>query len=255
MSNNQPRKFRSTFTGKDIEERLNKVGYSVDIRQDLIHDYKGSVSKAKVPSMAAISTFKDYLDEQMRIITGGGSSVATFTQELKDMVERSNGYFQGVYATKELRDAAIPSDVWINFVGKEVSVILDVSGRVEFQHWDIESLKWVAVISFDPNPPKQELNQDTITTVKTFKSDEYKSARYFIVCNNGENTHSMEVITIGNKDYGVLSTSADVTVYGEIFSDESLISSVTATLESGELLLKVATTSIANVSVKEIIRM
>ncbi len=190
-----PTKFRSRFSGMEIDALLASISNKIDSSY-IVNDYSGGtklVASAEVAKQLfiSLSRFDDPNFIRTLILSVPGSII--FTQADKDKINRLAGFFQGSYPTIAARNLAVPT---LGFTGGELTFIVDDGNGVqELSYWDFSSLTWKKS-KFVPDIVSGTTNFPTTGTVVAISMDKtkYSVAKYQVKAETDTAIRLFEII-------------------------------------------------------------
>uniref|UniRef100_A0AAU6W3S5 Structural protein n=1 Tax=Pseudomonas phage Cygsa01 TaxID=3138529 RepID=A0AAU6W3S5_9VIRU len=235
-------KYRSLFTGKQIDETLQSVRDKID-KSSITNDYSGGEAD-KVVSAAAVKSLSDAFDKTftaagIRALVDEADDSNVFTDADKRKVNGINVQFKGTVADIASRDAIDTAQ----YLGGEVILVLRNTADVsEFQYWDGATEVWEAVTSGGGEKDRATLPTGT-TVIASYSMNEISGAKYLV---HGKSTagdsHVAEVM-VTNK-----LTAISWSVYGEVTAGDDVFTLSLALSGNGiDVELSVTTTQPSSV--------
>lgn len=213
-----PTKFRSKFTGQEIDQILASVKTKID-SSIISNDFNGGTDKVASAELAKIlhdslHAFSDPNYITQLILSVSGSNLYTDAEKRK--LASLNADFKGVFLTKTDRDNNLNT---ADYDGGEMCVIRNVgNGLGEIEVWDSVVGAWVRQELYDTGiinaltillTPSVVVNFDTTkyTTMElsiTAKQTIYGTVNIqvikMIVCSDGSNVYWSTVGNVGNNN-------------------------------------------------------
>lgn len=235
-------KYRSLFTGKEIDETLKSVRDKID-KSSITQSYTGGESD-KVVSAAAVKGLSDAFDKTftadgVRNLIEQATDSNVYTDEDKRKVGAINVQFKGTVIDIPSRDAIDTA----KYLGGEVLLVLrNTADLSEFQYWDGVLEKWSPVSGGASAKDKATLPAGT-TVIASYEMGSISGAKYLV---HGKSTakdsHVVEVM-ITNK-----LTAINWSQYGEVVAgDEVFTLSVGLNGNGVDIELSVTTTQPSSV--------
>ncbi len=192
-----PTKYRSRFSGMEIDALLASISTKIDLSY-IVNDFSGGeklVASAEIAKQLFISLqrFDDPNYIKSLILSIPNSII--FTQEDKDKINRLAGFFQGSFPTIAARNLAVPT---LGFTGGELTFIVnDGNGVQELSYWDVGSLTWKKS-KFVPDIVSASTNFPTAGTVVAISMDKvkYSTAKYQVRAETDTAVRMFEVMVV-----------------------------------------------------------
>lgn len=176
-----PTRYRSRFSGPQIEELLASISNKLELGH-IVNDYTGGVELvASAESVKAL-----YVDLQQfndpNYIKGLITSIPDsliFTKDDKKRLDRLAGVFQGSFPDLASRNSGVTT---VGFKGGELTFIVDDgNGLQELSYWDNGSLSWKKS-QFIASPNSAAITNTTNETKVLIKIDKtkYQTSKYLV---------------------------------------------------------------------------
>ncbi len=211
-------KFRSVFTGGEIEEILKSVRDKLDT--SAITDSFAGGEPDKIPSAKAILELSKSFDntftpDGVRDLLAEANNSNIFTDSFKKKLEGVSDQFKGVYVDITSRDSIDTK----TYVGGEVVLVLkNIEGRSEFEYWDAVKKKWTIVDQGNNKGGRQFTGIPLGTTViASYDNASRFGGKYLIHGRTPANDSQLVEVSVVNKllnvqwsAYGQIVAGADV---------------------------------------------
>lgn len=211
-------KYRSLFTGSQIDEILQSVRDKID-KSSITSDYTGG-EEDKVVSAAAMKGLSDAFDKTftaqgIRDLLGQAENSNVFTDEDKKKVNSINTQFKGTVIDIPSRDAIDTTQ----YTGGEVILVLKNAASVsEWQYWDGAEEKWEPVSSGGGERDLTVLPSGS-SVIASYTIGTICGAKYVVHGKSTSNDSHIAEVVITNK-----LTAISWTVYGEVIAGEDVFS-------------------------------
>lgn len=235
-------KYRSLFSGKEIDETLKSVRDKID-KSSITDSYAGG-ELDKVVSAAAVKSLSDAFDKTftadgVRTLIDEATDSNVYTDEDKRKVGQINTQFKGTVIDVPSRDAIDVS----KYVGGEVILVLrNTADLSEFQYWDGVSLKWLPVSGGASAKDKATLPSGT-TVIASYEMGSVHGAKYLVHGKSTANDSHVVEVMITNK-----LTAIAWSQYGEVVAGNDVFTvSVGLNGNGVDIELSVTTTQASSV--------
>lgn len=212
-----PLRYRSRFTGQQIEQLLDSVPSKLSLSH-IVDDYTGGTELvASAESVRKLwlrlAAFDDPNYIKSLILSIPGALI--FTQADKDRIEELAGFFQGSFNNPADRNSSVDT---VGFSGGELSFLIDDGsgfGIQELSWWDAQSLQWKkSVFTKNPVDPVQNFTTAANRVVIQIDKAKFTSGKYAVradtatqftmfelfVALKGSDTYWTTYAQIGNND-------------------------------------------------------
>ncbi len=229
-------KYRSRFTGKEIDQLLASIDNKIDLSY-ISNDWNGGTQLVASAELAktlyqGLQLFQDpnYIEELITSIPGS----LVYTEADRDKLDRLAGFFQGSYANPGTRNAAVNT---VGFKGGELTFLIDddtSSGVQELSYWDNVGLRWRKA-KFVPDQSSPSANYTSGGTVVTITMDvtKYSAGKYLLKAESATQIRVSEIL-LAHKGGNTFWTS-----YGEIGDGVGLASIQNASIVGDQVRINV----------------
>lgn len=209
-------KYRSLFSGKQIDEILQSVRDKID-KSSITDDYAGG-EVDKVVSAAAVKGLSDAFDrtftaDGIRALVEEAENSNVYTDSDKRKVNGINTQFKGTVVDIPSRDAI---DTAVYTGGEVILVLRNTADVSEFQYWDGVGEKWEPVTSGGGEKERVSLPAGT-TVIASYEMGSISGAKYLVHGKSTANDSQVSEVMITNKltaiswsQYGDVVAGSDV---------------------------------------------
>jgi hypothetical protein len=181
MLNSTPSKFRSRYTGAEIDSLLTSIQNKIDTSY-IVNNFDGGEDLIASAELAKILYDNDqrlndpnYIQDLILSIP----NAVIVTQADIDKLDRLAGAFQGSFADVAARNLGVNTG---GFKGGELTFLInDGHGQQELSYWSTQSLTWVKA-SFLPSATLPPINSTVGGTVAAVQLDtnKFSLAKYIV---------------------------------------------------------------------------
>lgn len=195
MITQTPTKFRSKYTGAQIDDLLTSISNKIDSSY-IVNDFSGGANLIASAELAKILYLQNqrlgdpnYIKTLILSIPGA----AIYTTADADKLNRLAGAFQGSFANAAARNLAVNPGA---FKGGELTFLInDGNGQQELSFWNATTLAWTKS-QFIPNANTTPVTYTTAgdNIVFTLDTTKYEAAKYMIKAKNGPDILVFEML-------------------------------------------------------------
>lgn len=236
-----PQRYRSVFTGTEIDSILSSVKTKIDASL-IVTNFNGGtnlIASAETVKIlyTSLQQFNDPNYIKQLIISVPGNNL--FTDEYKNKIDGISDKFKGSFANAAARDVAINAT---NFAGGEIVFLMDDGSDYHLQawtYWDNLNGVWKKSIltkTGDVTPVSVATAGTAVTT--TVDKTLYSTMKAVVYARKGLQLQAVEVLLSSN------GTDVYYTVYGELANTSLFTLSVDIVGNSIRLLATTTTTSV-----------
>lgn len=211
MLNATPTRFRSRYTGKEIDQLLSSISNKIDLSY-IVNNWDGGdqlVASAELAKTLFLEQQKLQDPNYIRELFLSIPDSVVFTKTDKDRLDRLAGFFQGSFANAAARNVAVST---LGFKGGELTFLVnDENGVQELSYWDIGSLTWKKS-RFLPDPisaPTTIIPAGVVVGIVMDKT-KYGAAKYLVKAETTSQIRAFEMLIV------VKGANTYWTVYGEV---------------------------------------
>lgn len=195
MITQTPTKFRSKYTGVQIDSLLTSIQNKIDTSY-IKNDFTGGTGLIASAELAKILYQQNQrLDDPnyIRTLILSIPGAAIYTTADADKLNRLAGAFQGSFPNASARNLAVNPG---SFKGGELTFLInDGNGQQEMSYWNATTLSWTKsqfTPSANTTPVTYTNAGDNI--VFTFDTTRYEAAKYLIKAKNGSDILIFEML-------------------------------------------------------------
>lgn len=195
MISSVPTKFRSRYTGSEVDSLLTSITQKIDT-SFIINDFNGGaglVASAELAKTLYTNSLRLQDPNYIRSLILSIPNAVIVTQSDLDKLNRLAGSFQGSYPNASTRNLAVNPAA---FKGGELTFLVnDGNGQQELSYWDAGGLVWTkAKLTPSPNTAPSFYPSGGDAIVITLDITRYDGAKYFVKVKSGANILIFELL-------------------------------------------------------------
>lgn len=195
MISSAPTKFRSRYTGQEVDSLLTSITQKIDT-SFIVNDFSGGsglVASAEVAKTLYTNSLRLQDPNYIMSLILSIPNAVIVTQADLDKLNRLVGSFQGSYPNATSRNLAVNTAA---FKGGELTFLVnDGNGQQELSYWDAGSLVWAkAKLTPSPNTTPIFYPSGGDAIVVTLDISRYDGAKYFVKVKSGSNILVFELL-------------------------------------------------------------
>lgn len=194
-----PTKFRSRYTGAEVDSLLTSISNKIDTSY-IVNNFDGGTGLVASAELAKTLYLNDQRFEDPNYIQDLILSIPNaviYTTADQDKLNRLAGAFQGSFPNAATRNQSVNTG---SFKGGELTFLInDGNGQQELSYWDSGALTWQKsqlIPSDNTIPATYPSGGDNVVMIMDLAK--YEAAKYMVKCRNGTDIMIFEILLCTN---------------------------------------------------------